>query len=80
ESEDGVLSRIILPEDLDNPSGTEKNPVGSDAKVWAALKRAREGVIVGMYCSIVSNDLFADHDNVVCADQVMAQQLVAAMR
>ncbi|MBI4408031.1 MAG: hypothetical protein HY565_06050 [Candidatus Kerfeldbacteria bacterium] len=73
ESEEGVLSRIILPEDLDNP-------VGSDAKVWAALKRAREEVIVGMYCSIVSNDLFADHDNVVCADQVMAQQLVAAMR
>jgi hypothetical protein len=79
QSEDGVAARIILPDDLDNPSGTAEHPIGSDVKVWAALMRATEEVVVVMYCSIVSDDMFSGHSNVVCADRIMAQELVKAL-
>jgi hypothetical protein len=69
--DDGVPVQIILPDDLDNP-------VASDAKVWAALKRATAKIVVAMYCSIVSDDLFSGKNNAVCADRIMAQALVGA--
>lgn len=71
----GIPVRLILPRDLDDPAK-------SDFETQAELKRARAAgeVVVAIYLSVLSKRLFRGYENdVICADEIMAQALGAAM-
>lgn len=71
---DGNVIRIILPGTLDDTS--------ADYDVWAALQRAEAAgeLAVALFLSVKSEGLFASNPNALCADRIMADALVSAMR
>lgn len=71
-SADGETIAVVLPADLDHPEI-------SDAQVLAAMTRTRARVCVGLFLSTGSADVFREHPNVLCADQLMALALAAAL-
>ncbi|MBI2416141.1 MAG: NAD-binding protein [Candidatus Kerfeldbacteria bacterium] len=72
QGDTGVSVKVILPRNLDDPNG-------SDFRVKADLYRAQGTETVGMYLSVLSQDLFVGCAKVVCADAVVAEALVQAM-
>jgi len=71
-NDDGVLVRILLPSDLNEP-------LEADVITHARMLRATEEIVVPVYLSIESRDLFDECDKAVCVDEVMAQSLVQAI-
>lgn len=73
QEDSGVVVHVLLPVDLNDPKI-------SDLRVFTEARQIADGLVVPVYLSIESRDLFSCwEDTAVCADQVMAQALVAAL-